>query len=71
MGMIDKNKIYVVYSPHPIVGFTDDTHAFVIPSGYHLAPYPMANDEIKFTGTYLECDLILAALMSYEPDRRI
>jgi len=61
-----ENKIYVVYTPKPIAQYMDElSGVFIIPSGLHLAPYPMANDEIKFTGTFLECNIILSALLHY------
>jgi|WetSurSiteA1Bulk_404760.scaffolds.fasta_scaffold17503_3 hypothetical protein len=61
------NTVYVVYNPKPIVDFMD-TGMFVTPSGFRLAPYPLSSDEIKFVGTYLECNIILNALLHYNPN---
>lgn len=68
--MINSNAVYVVFTPNPVFeGIAGTMLVQYTPSGYHLAPYPMANDEIKFTGSYLECDFILHALLDYNPNQ--
>lgn len=61
------NVVYVVYNPKALVDFMS-TGIFVIPSGLRLAPHPLATDDIKFSGTYLECNFILQALEDYNPN---
>lgn len=69
MGMIDSNDIYVVFSPYPVIENIPGTPFMqFVPSGYHLAPYPLASDEIKFTGSFLECNFILKALLNFNPN---
>jgi hypothetical protein len=61
------NTVYVVYNSKPIVDFMG-TGMFVTPSGFRIVPYPLASDEIKFVGTYLESNFILNALLDYNPN---
>lgn len=69
MGMINSNTNYVVFTRRTIAEFIPGTPFIqVTPSGYHRVPYPLSTDEIKFSGTYLECDFILRALLDYNPN---
>ena len=61
------HPVYVVYNPNAIVDYYD-TGYFIIPSGLRLAPYPLASDEVKFVGNYMECDFIFRALSNYNPN---
>ena len=67
MNKNTQHSLYVVYNSRPIVIFGGYGDA-IIPSGFRLAPYPLASDEVKFVGNYLECSFIYNALLDYNPN---
>jgi len=64
---LTSHPFYVVYNPELIVEIVDDI-TFYILVGLRVSPYPLASDEIKFIGSYLESHLIVSALSHYCPN---